>query len=169
MLPQRNPIHNQRLDLLEHKHHPRPLVTGIDPLVNRPALDRDVSALHVAVLARVQQQLHLAIEDDGVVDAHGPVHDRLARREVDEPEDAASLDGEPWSLGQVWRVDADVLVVLEIDGILVGDIAQEEVVDPELGSDERIREAGFEYRHASLVVAGDESIRDAKLVGSHDE
>lgn len=88
----------QVFDIQEDEQHParEEAVAGdVDPAVGGGALDGDVASLHDALLARVEDHLEDALDDDGVVEAMHAVHRRhAAGGEVDHAADGAVFDSD---------------------------------------------------------------------------
>lgn len=67
----------------------------VDPLVGGGSLDGDVAPVHDALLARVEDHLEDALDDDGVVDGVDTVHGGLAAwGEVNQAAHGSVLDGQ---------------------------------------------------------------------------
>lgn len=69
------PIHEHWLRLLKHIEHPRPFTfTHIAPRMIRRSLDGTISPFHYPLLPRIQYQFDLSLQNDPVVETHGPMH-----------------------------------------------------------------------------------------------
>lgn len=126
-------------------------------MLGRP-LDGDIPAVHGARLARVEDHLDGALEDDTVVEALRAVHDALvARGEVDDAADGAvRVDEAEVAGGEERIVGGDVPVIVEAGrelGGRVGDVERHLVV----GEDRPVPWAGVaDDGLAGGIVAGDE-------------
>ena len=150
----------ERID--QHKQHAVPLVRVIPPLMHRAALDTHVPPLQRDAFARVHHHLHLAFDDDPVVQALGAVHRGVrARRAVHHAQHRAIGEGKRQDrllLGQ------DV-VVLDVDGERAR--RPHRVVPGHVVVDLRPRALvhSMDDPLAVRVVAGDDPLRLAVCIG----
>ncbi|KJR86270.1 aldehyde dehydrogenase PutA [Sporothrix schenckii 1099-18] len=182
------PPNLKRRTRLQYVQHAPPFrVAEVAPRVHGPALHADVAPLHDARLARIEDQLDVALQDHAVVEADGPVHRRRRPgRHVDVAQDGAARDGQARCVLQKVAINSQVgarVVDARIGGVLGAELDGEAprhigLREADIGDVRQLvkrRVLGnvlvFEqHRLAGLVVGGNEPLGKAELaLVSHDE
>lgn len=119
ILPQPLPPSHDRLAILQHEQHPRPLgPTRIFPRMDGRPLDHDLPTPNERATAIVQLQEDIALQHDGVVETLRAVHHPdIVGCEVHDPADRAVRVDEAYGAGCCeFLVLPDVRFVVQVGG-----------------------------------------------------
>ena len=177
ILLQHLPTNNQLLTILQHKSHPRPLVTTrVLPTMHRSPLHSNISRSHQLSLPRIQHQFNLSLNHDAIIQTLRSVHHALKTwGEVYRATDCAMrVYKTEFARWQYAVVSFDISVVVKVRWKLRGRVGDIEshlfvVVDGPV-----CRACCFDNCFAGIIVTGEVGgyrwqVWDLRLLRRHDD
>src|SRR6201746_2582046 len=93
--------------------------------MNRASLHTHISPLHTPLFSRVQNQLHLSLQHNAIIQTNRPMHGtRSPRRHVDVSEHCSTRNYDTGQVREVVGIRLEVFVGAEINGILICSVAE---------------------------------------------